>query len=120
MPAFPWLFDQEADVRALPGKIAAQARLGVPWPALNPDEITDMAETQAQEIAASIVKADVYLPDRPELRGDAFRNHLAKSKAVALIAYLQKLSAYREIKPDHPARPSALDPDSHRQPAAAK
>jgi len=120
MPAFPWLIDQETDVKALPNKIAVQARLGVPWPALSQDQITDMVETQSQEIANSLVAAKVYLPAKPELQGDALRNHLAKSQVVAVIAYLQKLGTYREIKKDHPAEPSTLDPDSHRKPATVK
>jgi cytochrome c oxidase cbb3-type subunit I/II len=120
MPAFPWLFDQDTDVKALPNKIAVQARLGVPWPALNAHEITDLVETQAQEIAKSLVAAKVYLPAKPDLQGDALRNHLAKSQVVAVIAYLQKLGAYREVKKDRPAEPSTLDPDSHRKAATVK
>jgi cytochrome c oxidase cbb3-type subunit I/II len=115
MPAFPWLFETPTDVKSLPNKIAVQARLGVPWPALNQHEITDMVETQAQEIAQSLVDAKVYLPGKSELQGDALRNHLAKSQAVAVIAYLQKLGTYHEVKKDRPAGPSALDPDSHRK-----
>jgi cytochrome c oxidase cbb3-type subunit I/II len=118
MPAFPWLFDKETDVTSLPGKIAAQVKLGVPWPALNRNEITDIAESQAQKIAASLVNAKVYLPARSDLQGDAFRNYLAKSQGVAVIAYLQKLGAYREIHKDPAPDPSVLDPDSHRNPAS--
>jgi hypothetical protein len=54
------------------------------------------------------------------LQGDALRNHLAKSQVVAVIAYLQKLGAYREVKKDRPAEPSTLDPDSHRKAATVK
>ncbi len=113
MPAYPWLFEKETDVKSLPGKIAAQVSLGVPWPALNKHEITDMVETQAQEIAKSLVDAKVYLPSKPDLQGDALRNHLAKSEVVALIAYLQKLGAYKEVQRKLP--PNSLDPDSHRK-----
>lgn len=115
MPAFPWLFEQETDVKALPNKIAVQVQLGVPWPALNQHEITDMVETQAQEIAQSLVAAKVYLPGKPELQGDALRNHLAKSQVVAVIAYMQKLGAYHDVKKAHPGEPFALDPDTHRK-----
>ena len=100
MPAYPWLFEKETDVKPLPNKIAVQVKLGVPWPALNQHEIPDMVETQAQEIAKSLVDAKVYLPAKPDLQGDDLRNHLAKSQVVAVIAYLQKLGAYREIKKD--------------------
>jgi hypothetical protein len=78
-------------------------------------EIRDLAESQSQEIAASLVAAKVYLPDKPDLQGDALRNHLAKTEAVALIAYIQKLGAYRDIVKDQPAKPSNLNPDSHRK-----
>ena len=118
MPAFPWLFEKATDVTALPNKIAVQVQLGVPWPVLNQHEITAMAETQAQEIAGSLVAAKVYLPGKPDLQGDALRNHLAKSQVVAVIAYLQKLGAYHEIKQDH-REPSVLDPDSHRKASEA-
>jgi cytochrome c oxidase cbb3-type subunit I/II len=120
MPAFPWLFEQETEVKLLPNKIAVQSKLGVPWPALTRDQISDMVETQAQEIAGSIVDAGLDLPAKPDLKGDALRNHLAKSQVVAVIAYLQKLGAYKEIKKPHPAEPSVLDPDSQRKPAAEK
>jgi cytochrome c oxidase cbb3-type subunit I/II len=118
MPAYPWLFDKETDVKSLPGKIAAQVKIGVPWPAMNQHEIRDTAESQAQEIAGSLVDAKVYLPSRPDLQGDALRNELAKKQVVALIAYIQKLGAYREVDKDGKTTPSALDPDSHRRTAA--
>ena len=120
MPAFPWLFEKTTEVNLLPGKIAAQRTLGVPWPAMSNGEITDMVETQAQEIAGSLVDAKVSLPGKPNLQGDALRNELTKLQVVAVIAYVQKLGAYKEIKKDHPAEPSALDPDSQRRAAVGK
>ncbi|MEO5715335.1 MAG: cytochrome-c oxidase, cbb3-type subunit I [Luteolibacter sp.] len=114
MPNYPWLFSKETDVAALPNKIAVQSQLGVPWPAMNQHEIRDKVETQSQEIAASLVAAKVYLPDHPELQGDALRNHLAKTQVVALIAYIQKLGAYHEVVKKQSGPPSNLDPDSHR------
>ena len=114
MPAYPWLFENTADVKSLPAKIAAQSRIGVPWPPMSQHEIRDLAESQGQEIAASLVAAKVYLPDKPELQGDALRNHLAKTQAIALIAYMQKLGTYRDVVKDAPAKPSNLNPDSHR------
>ncbi len=114
MPNYPWLFENKADLKALPNKIAVQSRLGVPWPAMNQHEILDLAESQGQEIAKSLVDADVYLPDRPDLQGDALRNHLAKTQAIALIAYIQKLGAYREVVKEKPTGPVPLDPDTLR------
>jgi len=113
MPAYPWLVEKETDVKALPGKIAAQVRIGVPFPVMTNAEITDKVETQAQEIAKSLVDAKFYLPNKPDLQGDALRNHLAKTQVVALIAYVQKIGAYKEVKKEH-VTPSSLDPDSHR------
>ena len=115
MPPYPWLFEKTTDVKSLPTKIAAQSRIGVPWPPMSQHEIRDLAESQSQEIAASLVAAKVYLPDKPNLQGDALRNYLAKTQVVALIAYTQKLGAYREIVKDEPAKPSNLNPDSHRK-----
>ena len=107
MPAYPWLFEKETDVKSLPGKIAAQVKLGVPWPAMNQHEIRDMVETQSQEIAKSLVDAKVYLPAKPDLQGDALRNHLAKSQVVAIIAYVQKLGSLpRGQEATRPGAPS--------------
>ena len=86
---------------------------------MNQHEIRDSVETQAQEIAASLVKAEVYLPTKSDLKGDALRNHLAKSQVVALIAYIQKIGAYREVTKEHPAEPSNLNPDSQRRAEAS-
>jgi cytochrome c oxidase cbb3-type subunit I/II len=119
MPTYPWLFEKETDVKSLPAKIAAQVKIGVPWLPLNQHEIRDMVETQAQEIAANLVKAEVYLPSKPDLQGDALRNHLAKSQVVALIAYMQKLGSYREVG-DGTRGPIPLDPDTHRRTSADK
>ncbi|MEI6655041.1 MAG: cbb3-type cytochrome c oxidase subunit I [Verrucomicrobiota bacterium] len=114
MPAFPWLFEQETDIQSLPNKIATQKRLGVPWPDKDPLEIRAMAEIQALEIAASLVAAKVDLPAQPRLAGDALRDSLAKTKVVALIAYIQKLGAYRPVTREGPPLPIPLDPDSYR------
>jgi cytochrome c oxidase cbb3-type subunit I/II len=114
MPAYPWLFENPTDVKSLPTRIAVQRKLGIPWPAMNQHEIRDMAESQAQEIAASLVASKVYLPSKPDLEGDALRNELAKTQVVALIAYMQKLGAYREVSGDGRGTPTSLDPDSLR------
>ena len=120
MPAYPWLFDENSNaenIKALPNKIAVQVKLGVPWPVMNQHEILDRVETQAQEIAASLVQAGVYLPAKDNLQGDNLRNYLAKTKVVALIAFIQKLGTYHTVTKDGPAVPAALNPDSYRAPA---
>jgi len=113
MPAYPWLFEKDTDVKSLHGKIRAQAAIGVPWPAMNQHEIRDMVETQSQEIAQSLVDGKVSLPSKPDLKGEALRNELTQKQVVALIAYIQKLGAYREVDKEG-GRPTTLDPDSHR------
>ena len=118
MPAYPWLFEKETDVKSLPAKIATQVKLGVPFPAMNQHEIRDKVETQAQEIAKSLVDAKVYLPAKPDLQGDELRNQLAKSQVVALIAYVQKLGSYREVTSERPGAPKTLDPDTYRKSTA--
>jgi len=119
MPAYPWFFEKKTDVKSLPIKIAQQRRIGVPWPAMNQHVIRDMVETQAQEIAGSLVSSNMYLPDKPELKGDDLRNYLAKRQIVAVIAYLQKLGTYRVVESDTPGKPKALDPDTYRKGPAA-
>ncbi len=115
MPAYPWLFDKKTDVKSLPKKIAVQRQIGVPWPALSQHEINDMVEVQSMEIADNLIEAGVYIPDKPELQGIELRDHLAESQVVALISYIQKLGAYKEVKNDNPLPPNPLDPDTHRK-----
>ena len=79
---------------------------------MNQHEIFDRVETQAQEIAASLVQAGVYLPAKDNLQGDNLRNYLAKTKVVALIAFIQKLGTYHTVTKGGPAIPAALNPDS--------
>ena len=115
MPSYHWLVDKETNIKALPNKIRKQVAIGVPWPAMPADEIMDRAKVQAREIAQHLVEAPVYIPGREHIQGDALRAHLEKSEMVALIAYMQKLGAYREVTPEKPKAPTSLDPDSHRE-----
>jgi cytochrome c oxidase cbb3-type subunit I/II len=113
MPAYPWLFENKAALKELPGKIAAQARLGVPWPAMTKDEIEQNARDQAMEIATSLVTAGAFLPDKPDLGPDELRRHLSETQVVALIAYIQKIGVYAPVE-EPPVKNPALDPDAHR------
>jgi cytochrome c oxidase cbb3-type subunit I/II len=113
MPAYPWLFENETDFKALPGKIATQTRLGVPYPIMTKDEIEQNAREQALAIAETL-KDSAFLPSREDLSGDELRNYLADRQVIAMIAYMQKLGAYTDsgLKKE---KPDTFDPDQQRQ-----
>jgi len=109
MPNYPWLFDKKADIDALPGKIAAQRTLGVPYEPMTADVIKDKARAQAIEISA-VLKGQGQLvePDR---------------QIIALVAYLKALGSWEEKLPATDKsgdRPSLTpgNPDNHRPVAA--
>ncbi|MEM9017137.1 MAG: cytochrome-c oxidase, cbb3-type subunit II, partial [Verrucomicrobiota bacterium] len=112
MPSYPWLFVKETKFRDLPGKIAVQQRLGVPFPIMTPEEIEQHAREQALEIARTLVEKQVQIvPDKKskEPTNDAeARDHLAGKEIVALIAYLQKLGQFDEVAPDE--SPEIIEP----------
>jgi cytochrome c oxidase cbb3-type subunit I/II len=113
MPPYPFLAEAKTDFKSLPGKIATQSKLGVPWPAMTKDAIEQSARDQAVEIAESLVKAGAYLTDKPDLKDEALRRHLSETQMVALIAYLQKLGAYQNVE-NPPDTPRLLNPDAHQ------
>ena len=84
MPAYPWLFEKNTDLKALPKKIAVQSRLGVPYPAMDQHEIQQSALDQGTAIAKELEAAG--MPTE------------ADKQIVALIAYLQKLGTWEEPK----------------------
>ena len=85
MPNYPWLFTSPTDVAALPGKIAVQRQLGVPYPAWTDAQITADVNQQAKAIVEDLKTAGgVIAPDK---------------QIVALIAYLQKLGKYETVAP---------------------
>ncbi len=85
MPNYPWLFTSPTDVAALPGKIAVQRQLGVPYPAWTDAQITADVNQQAKAIVEDMKTAGgVIAPDK---------------QIVALIAYLQKLGKYETVAP---------------------
>jgi cytochrome c oxidase cbb3-type subunit I/II len=116
MPPYPWLFEEKTDFKSLPAKISTQTKLGVPWPAMKPEEIKQRALDHAIEIADSIVRAKANLDGTATLTDEQAKavNDMAETKVVALIAYMQKLGAYKEIEKDKPRQPTPLDPDSYR------
>lgn len=85
MPNYPWLFTNSTDVAALPGKIAVQRQLGVPYPAWTAAQITADFNRQAQALVDDLQTAGaVIAPDK---------------EIVALIAYLQQLGKYETVVP---------------------
>lgn len=109
MPAYPWFFEHEIDFKSLPKRIAVQQQLGVPYPAMTNEEIEQNAREQAMAIADTVA-ASAYLPNQPDLKGDELRNYLSERQFTAVVAYLQKLGAYRIQDPDD-QKPEYLDPD---------
>jgi cytochrome c oxidase cbb3-type subunit I/II len=77
MPNYPWLFEKDTDVAALPSKLSVMRTLGVPYPEQTPEEIQAEVNAQAAEIVARLRESDILVEPSREI--------------VALIAYLQKL-----------------------------
>jgi cytochrome c oxidase cbb3-type subunit I/II len=88
MPAYPWLFDQKTDIKALPTKIRTLVTLGVPFPTMTRNEIEQHALEQGIKIAKELKTTD------PNVQPD--------TKIIAVIAYLQSLGGF-----DTPAKTAA-------------
>jgi cytochrome c oxidase cbb3-type subunit I/II len=91
MPSYHWLERKKTDVKSLPGKIAAQQKLGVPYPAMTRDVIEQTALEQGMEIAKDLRARGAFVD--PE------------SQIIAMIAYLQKLGHFTDLRttPSAPA-----------------
>lgn len=78
MPRYPWLLTQKIETNALPSRLAALRKVGVPYPAgyENGDAQKDL-QTQAARVVANLKVGSVA--------GEADR------EIIALIAYLQRL-----------------------------
>jgi cytochrome c oxidase cbb3-type subunit I/II len=83
MPSYPWLLKANADVDALPAKIAVLRRLGVPFPDWTREQIAANVAQQAKTIASDLRAAGAYVAPEKEI--------------VALIAYLQQLGRYEKL-----------------------
>jgi cytochrome c oxidase cbb3-type subunit I/II len=77
MPQYPWLYDQEIDVRGVEPRIRAMQRLGVPYPKGYDAQAADDLRAQAEEITANLQKENAPADPNKEI--------------IALIAYLQRL-----------------------------
>lgn len=142
MPSYHWMADQKTDFKALPAKIAALRKLGVPYDAMNKHEIEQGSREQALEIAKGLVASEVALPKdiaefvETELtkledagKGDdkaatdkvlqEATNRLSERQIVSMIAYLQKLGAYDEVnKGENKEVPAIIDPDKKHSSAS--
>lgn len=85
MPAYPWLFESDTDVAALPRKLEVQMMLGVPFAPRTPEEIQAAVDEQAKAIAADLKASGLYVAPEKQI--------------VALIAYLQQLGNYETVTP---------------------
>jgi cytochrome c oxidase cbb3-type subunit I/II len=95
MPSYHWLERKKTDVKSLPGKIAAQQKLGVPYPAMTRDVIEQTALEQGMEIAKDLRARGAFVD--PE------------SQIIAMIAYLQKLGHFTDLR-TAPVTPAAETP----------
>jgi cytochrome c oxidase cbb3-type subunit I/II len=85
MPSFHWQLENSLDYSILPGRINAQRMLGVPYPAMSPDEVIASAKNQAQGIADDLAIAGSRISPDKEI--------------IAMIAYLQKLGHFESVRP---------------------
>jgi cytochrome c oxidase cbb3-type subunit I/II len=91
MPSYTWLFTKDADLKALPAKIAVQRQVGVPYPPMTSDEIKDKAIKQGIDIATDLKAGGAFA--KPD------------SQIVALIAYLQKVGQSETPENVQPKQP---------------
>jgi cytochrome c oxidase cbb3-type subunit I/II len=81
MPRYSWLLTQKLDTNALPARLAALRKLGVPYPAgfEKGDAQKDLV-SQADKVVANLKQGSVT-------------NAPADTEIIALIAYLQRLGS---------------------------
>ena len=77
MPPYPWLFENEVNVKKLPKKIKAMRTLGVPYADRYEEIAIDDFMAQAKEITDDLANDNVEAVETQEI--------------IALIAYLQRL-----------------------------
>lgn len=85
MPNYPWLFENETDLDALPSKIHVQKILGVPYADMSAEHIKAEALAQARKITEDLRSQKLNVSEKKEI--------------VALIAYLQKLGKSEKVSP---------------------
>ncbi len=93
MPAYPWLYENKADLSLLQAKIDAMQTLGVPYSDEEVQQAVVAYKQQAAEIVATLAQDGVVVD--PEL------------EIIPMIAYLQKLGTDRvkdEYERDHESK----------------
>ena len=117
MPSYHWLYEEKLDLASLPTRIAAQRRLGVPYPPLSADEIEQQAREQSIAIGKSLFEGPSPVGHAPMKNAtpEELVRYFSDRKITALIAYIQKLGTYREIEADPKRKPNPLDPDSYQR-----
>jgi cytochrome c oxidase cbb3-type subunit I/II len=88
MPRYPWLLTQKLDTNAIPPRITALRKVGVPYPEGFEQIAVAEANKQAAQVVANLKQGTVTAePDR---------------EIIALIAYLQRLGTDIKIAPTPP------------------
>ena len=95
MPNYPWLYDLNTNVAALPAKMHAMRQLGVPVQYDDTVSIRKSVNAQAQGIVDDLAKSGAKVDPNREI--------------VALIAYLQKLGKTEQVAPKN-TQPAAVNP----------
>ncbi len=103
MPPYPWLVEEDLDFDVIPQRMRALAKVGVPYSDAQIETAVQEAKTQAAEIEQQIVDqgGEIGQPTK---------------KAIALIAYLQRLGIDRYAEP--PAGSATSDEDTEAQAVA--
>ena len=94
MPAYPWLFTKTLDFEAIPAKIRAMQKLGVPYPSEFDSKAIEAAQLQAKAISENLLKDDLVKYDMAERNIESVED----KQIVALIAYLQRLGTDIKVK----------------------
>jgi cbb3-type cytochrome c oxidase subunit II len=106
MPPYPWLLDKPTDYAAIPSKVRALSRVGVPYTEGEIVRSAEHAQAQAAEIAN-----DIVAQGGPE--------GLADKEIVALIAFLQRLGVDGRQDLPSPALPPLEPADAAESQATA-
>jgi cytochrome c oxidase cbb3-type subunit I/II len=84
MPSYAGMLTTDTSVAALPGKIAVQRTLGIPYPNWTPEQIAERVKEQSTAIAQDLRASGAYVAPEKEI--------------VALIAYLQQLGKSEPVR----------------------